>query len=39
MNELGAKRKLCEEYVQDINKIKLEHQAQLEKGNSFKNSA
>ena len=32
MSELEVKRKLYEEYVQDINKIKLEHQAQLEKG-------
>ena len=39
MMKLEAKRKLYEEYVQDINKIKLEHQAQLEKGESFKNSA
>jgi hypothetical protein len=35
MNEVEVKRKLYEEYVQHINKIKLEHQAQLEKGNIF----
>ena len=38
MNEVEVKRKLYEEYVQHINKIKLEHKAQLEKGNIFFNS-
>ena len=35
MSGLEVKRELYEEYIQHINKIKLEHQAQLEKGNIF----
>ena len=39
MSELEVKRKLNEEYVKQINKITLEHQAQLQNGNIFFNSA